>query len=239
MRTTPPVTAPIHSSTPRACRRLAAAVAILSAIAACGSAQTSQPKAVDRAPPQPETKGERTDGARSAPTPQVRRYELARQRSRIRITAGSILGDHPVTVERFTASARVVELDLTKSQVEVALDTRSVSASTETLTRILKSPRVLDVERFPEAKFVAQEIRRSSGGRDRYAVRGKLTLHGVTRNVEVPAQLQRMLGAFVARSEFMIRRQDYGIVPGGLLDVLVHDDVLVNLELVAVPVEDE
>ena len=129
----------------------------------------------------------------------------------------------------------MVDGDPSRSSVSVAIDTRTVSASTDLLTDLVRSSRVLDVARYPEASFVSRRIRRDGRAPDRYVISGELTLRGVTRTLEVAGTLRRRSGHLVAETDFSVRRQDFGIRPGGLLELLVHDEVRIEMEVVAEP----
>lgn len=163
------------------------------------------------------------------------RYVVAPERSRVLILAGSVLGEHPVEVSRYQGDAEVVETELHESRVRVTLELSSVAASTRTLTDLIKSDRVLDVAQYPTASFVSEKIVLHAASTQSYQITGTLTLHGVSKTVEVLGQVRRDGRSFVASSRFSLRRQDFGIKPGGLLGLLIHDDVVVDLRLVAVP----
>jgi polyisoprenoid-binding protein YceI len=173
--------------------------------------------------------------ARVAPAAS-RRYVVVPERSRVLILAGSVLGEHPVEVARYHGSADVVEARLHRSQVSVTLELDSVTASSNALTNLIKSERVLDVQRYPTASFVSDRIVPRGTTPESYRLTGTLTLHGVSKTVEVLGGVQREGKAFVASSRFSLRRQEFGIKPGGLLGLLIRDAVVVDLRLVAEPI---
>jgi polyisoprenoid-binding protein YceI len=100
-----------------------------------------------------------------------------------------------------------------------------------------RSARVLDVARYPRAQFVSDSARSRSDSSHEYTIVGRLSLHGVTRALQVPASVRKHKQKFVVRTRFSVRRQDFGIRPGGLLGLLVHDEVQVELGVVASPVQ--
>jgi len=151
----------------------------------------------------------------------------------VRILAGSMLGEHPVVVSQYRGEADVVEAELHRSRVRVMLQLESVTAASETLTNLVKSERVLDVKRFPTASFVSERIIPRGTIPESYRLIGTLTLHGVSKTVEVLGSVRREGKAFVASSRFSLQRQEFGIRPGGLLGLLIHDKVVVDLRLVA------
>jgi polyisoprenoid-binding protein YceI len=104
---------------------------------------------------------------------------------------------------------------LATARIDIKIDTRPVSANNRDVDSLMKGPNFLDVQKFPEARFVATSI---SGSGERYEARGKLTLRDVTRDVVLPftlaivddpAQPGRQRGT--ARGRLIIKRLDYGV----------------------------
>jgi len=164
-----------------------------------------------------------------------RRFVVVPERSRVLILAGSVLGEHPVQVAEYQGDADVVEPTLHHSRVRVTLKLDSVEATSPTLTKLIKSERVLDVQRYPTASFASERIVPQGASQQSYRLIGTLTLHGISKTVEVVGRVCREGTAFVASSRFSLRRQEFGIKPGGLLGLLINDNVVVDLRLVAEP----
>ena len=104
---------------------------------------------------------------------------------------------------------------LATARIDIRIDTRPVSANNRDVDSLMKGPNFLDVQKFPEARFVATTI---SGSGDRYEARGKLTLRDVTRDavlpftlaiVDDPAQPGRQRAT--ARGRIVLKRLDYGV----------------------------
>ena len=72
----------------------------------------------------------------------------------------------------------------------------------------LRSADFLDIEHFPTIAF--QSVRVESAGR-RATVVGRLTLHGVTREIAVPVDVQITDIALVASGEFIVNRGEYAM----------------------------
>lgn len=75
---------------------------------------------------------------------------------------------------------------------------------------------VLETARFPEIAYMSTSVAARPSGEDRFEVRivGQLTLHGVTREHAIGAQLTlHRSGLLRARGEFSLRQTDYGIKP--------------------------
>ncbi len=115
--------------------------------------------------------------------------------------------------------------DLTRSSVSVVIHTNSLSTFNEHRDRDLKSADWFDVEKYPTALFSSREIVRQGDG---YLMRGSLTLHGVTHDVEIPftfnGWLRNVYGSDWAGFEghTVLNRKDYGIVGPARSNVLLE-----------------
>jgi len=100
----------------------------------------------------------------------------------------------------------------TKALMSLDIDIDTTSLWTEVgdmLTNHLKSPDFFEVRRYPTAHFEATKIEPSSGLTCQIA--GKLTLHGVTREISFPATVEIGDSGLKLRSEFTIDRLEFGI----------------------------
>ncbi len=117
---------------------------------------------------------------------------------------------------------------ITNSQVEVTIQTASLFADDEKLTKHLKSPDFFDVDKFPTASFKSTGIEETPQG---FFMSGDLTLHGQTKRVRFPLELERTDAAINASAEFSINRQDFEITYPGMPDDLIRDRVVIKLDL--------
>ncbi len=96
------------------------------------------------------------------------------------------------------------------------------------IDQTMKSDKVLDVAHFPEIRFASTNITPQDG--NRYQVRGDLTLHGVTKPVELPTTLAN--GRYTGSVK--MKQTDFGIAPvsvaGGT--VKVKDVIEIVFEIV-------
>jgi polyisoprenoid-binding protein YceI len=69
------------------------------------------------------------------------------------------------------------------SKIAVTVNTKSVDSNHAERDKHLRSDDFLDVAKFPEAKFVSTTYAEGSDGKA--TLKGKLTLHGVTKEIEV------------------------------------------------------
>ena len=131
------------------------------------------------------------------------------------------------------------EKDVTKSQVEVTVDTTSVDTRNETRDKDVKSPNFLDVAVYPTMTFKSRRI--TSVGDGKFKMTGDLTLHGVTKEVTFdvdgpsPAikdpwgNLRRGASATAT-----INRQDFGINYNKMLDtggLVVSNEVQITIDI--------
>lgn len=68
--------------------------------------------------------------------------------------------------------------------IDIAVDTRSVKASSETMESLLRGPAILNVERYSEIAYKAEHVIFADDGKPE-RIEGHLTLLGVTRPVSL------------------------------------------------------
>jgi len=94
---------------------------------------------------------------------------------------------------------------------------------------------VLDANRFPDIRFVADRLVVSTQKTDELegTAVGKLTLHGITRPLEVPAHLWRRGNEQVVLGKVSFNQSDFGISPlhKAVGAIAVEDRVLVDFAL--------
>jgi len=98
--------------------------------------------------------------------------------------------------------------DLRTAKVTLSLEAASIDTGIGMRDNHLRSEDFFDVKQFPMITF--QSVRVEPAGK-RVTVFGRLTLHGVTREVAVPVDVSLSDGTLVASGEFVVNRSDYGI----------------------------
>lgn len=73
-----------------------------------------------------------------------------------------------------------------KAKIEVNIKTASVDSNHAERDKHLRSADFLDVEQYPDAKFVGSDLTLGDDGMG--TLKGELTLHGVTKPVEISIQ---------------------------------------------------
>lgn len=127
---------------------------------------------------------------------------------------------------------------LAGARIDIRIDTRPVSTNNRDVNSLMTGPNFLDVQKFPEARFVSTAISRSG---DRYEARGKLTIRDVTRDAVLPftlaiaddpAQPGRLRAT--ARGRIVLKRLDYGVGQNEWAATgQVANEVTVDLNVVA------
>jgi hypothetical protein len=97
------------------------------------------------------------------------------------------------------------------------------------IDQTMKSEKVLEVQRFPEIRFISTSITPQDGGR--FQVKGDLTLHGTTRAVEFPITFSKDRYA----GSVKLKQTDFGITPVSIAGgtVKVKDIIEIVFEIVA------
>ena len=124
--------------------------------------------------------------------------------------------------------------DSTKTSIDATIDATTVNTRVQMRDNDLRSPRFLDVQKFPTIKF--KSTRTEAAGTGKLKVTGDLTIHGVTKpavlDVDTSSQpITDPMGKGLrmgASATTKINRTDFGIttLPG-----VVGDDIQIVLDV--------
>jgi polyisoprenoid-binding protein YceI len=141
--------------------------------------------------------------------------------------------------DKHTGTVEINDKDITKSRVEVSIDTASINTNVQKRDEHLRSADFFDVAKYPTMTFVSKKV--AKAGKNRLKVTGDLTLHGVTRqvvlDVEPLSKESKDPWGNIRRgttASTRIDRKDFGLTWNKGLEtggVLVGDDVLITLEI--------
>jgi polyisoprenoid-binding protein YceI len=135
--------------------------------------------------------------------------------------------------------------DIGDAGVRVTIDAASIDTGQEDRDEHLRSADFLDAEQYPQLTFASNSVEAGRG--DEFTVTGDLTIHGVTREVEVDAELSGVAtdpwgNERVAFSgSTTIDRRDFDLTWNQALEtggVLVGHEVNISLEVQATRSED-
>lgn len=125
--------------------------------------------------------------------------------------------------------------DPTHSSIQVNIPVNTISVGVPALDEELRSDMFFDVANYPLASFRSTAV--TSTGKDRLAVAGELTIHGVTRPVTFEVTINRIgthpmrgVPAVGVDATATIKRSDFGVskyVPG------VSDEVVIRATMEA------
>jgi polyisoprenoid-binding protein YceI len=141
--------------------------------------------------------------------------------------------------EKYSGIVEINDKDMTKSKVEVTIDTSSVNTNVKKRDDHLRSADFFDAAKYPTMSFVSKKV--TVVGPDKLKVTGDFTLHGVTKEVvldlEGPtAESKDPWGNTRkgATATTKINRKDYGLIWNQTLEtggVLVGEEVEITLEV--------
>jgi hypothetical protein len=96
----------------------------------------------------------------------------------------------------------------------------------------------MESEKFPKATFQGKIIgyKPNTTGEQKVKAIGKLAIHGVTRDIEVPGSVELVNGKLQMKSKFMVKLQDYNIKIPTLVWQNIAEEVQVTIDFIYKPV---
>jgi polyisoprenoid-binding protein YceI len=165
-------------------------------------------------------------------------YRINPGQSRFMATVGSggllwFMGHtHHFAVRDFTGEATLTPESLAPASLQMTIKAASLEETGKNFTEqqkqiINKEARneVLEADKYPEIIFKSTNItgQLKSAGQYEVKIAGDLTLHGVTRPIEIPAQVMVKGNILQATGEFSVNRSDYKVkakaIKGGMIRV--------------------
>ena len=144
--------------------------------------------------------------------------------------------------DKHSGTIDINDKDITKSKVEVTIDTNSINTNVQKRDDHLRSADFFDVATYPTMTFVSKKV--AKAGKERLKVTGDLTLHGVTREVVLDvdglSKESKDPWGNIRRgttASTKINRKDFGLSWNKGLEtggVLVGDEITINLEIEAI-----
>jgi polyisoprenoid-binding protein YceI len=176
-------------------------------------------------------------------------YVLDPAKSRFLVRASAIgllsaFGHNPtIAIRCFKGEARF-DLEVPeRASLQFEIDTSSLAVTGDVnekdrneMERAMRE-NVLETDRYPEIRFVSSTVEAATitEGMFRLKIGGALTLHGATRDLEIPCNVIVAGDSLRANGEFSIRQTDYGIrlisvAAGGLK---LKDELKFTFDIVA------
>lgn len=188
-------------------------------------------------------------GLKMSATDTVLRYRINVGKSRFTVRAFatglfSSLGHNPtLAIREYTGQATFSPESLQQAALRITVQSASlevtddISQKDRTEMENKMRQEVLETSAYPEIIFESSKISLNQLGKNSYSanIAGDLTLHGVSRNETIYAQVALAGDILRAFGEVSLRQTDYGItlvsVAGGTLKV--KDEVKVTFDLTA------
>jgi polyisoprenoid-binding protein YceI len=176
----------------------------------------------------------------TTPTTAVRRLEIDRSHSEVAFQVRHLLSKVRGRFGDFAGTIEFHESNPQDSRVDVTIQARSMDTAEPDRDKHLRSADFFEVDTYPTLTFSSTSV--TPRGDNIYDVAGNLTIHGVTRQVVMPASF---LGTahdpwgntkFVFEAELTINRKDFGLTWNAALETggfLVGDEVRVLLSIQA------
>ncbi len=213
-------------------------------LAGCENPADSKPEAIT-GPAQPETSAPADPGNASATAPaetaaaspadvsnsSALAFSNANG-STINFVGSKLTGSHDGGFKVFHGSVELASDRPEIVKISADIDMDSLWSDADKLTAHLKTPDFFDVPKYPKATFVTTEIKPGGDKDATHTITGNLTLHGVTKSITFPATLSVTDGEATIRSEFFIKKSDFGMTYGGPGNV-IRDEVVIKLDVKA------
>jgi len=152
--------------------------------------------------------------------------------SKVEWVGSKVSGSHPGGFKTFSAKLSPKDGKAAGGSVSAEIDTKSMYSDSDKLTAHLMSADFFEVEKHPTATFDSTSIAEGGSEGFNHTVEGTLTLHGTTKKVTFPANIDMADGGAKVKTEFSINRKDFGMEYAGMADDLIRDDVVIKLDLV-------
>lgn len=145
---------------------------------------------------------------------------------------GGIMGQMNGGFTLYDGIATLASADIASAQIELNIDMKSIYSNSKPLTNKLRGEEFFSTDKFTTAKFTSTGVVKDG---DKYNVSGNLDILGASRNTTFPATIEMKDGKLHAAAEFLINRNDWGIVYKGTGDNFIKDEVLVKFDILCDP----
>lgn len=135
------------------------------------------------------------------------------------------------TFGEFKARLDFDSANVAAAHTEITIELDSVDAGSQDATDELKTAAWFNTETFPQARFESSKI--TALGDERYHVEGRLTLKGVTRDIEAEMSLKAESGIGVFNGQLVLKRGDFKIGDGAWADGMVSNEINIHFRVVA------
>lgn len=136
------------------------------------------------------------------------------------------------TFGKFEAKIDFDSANPAAAHAALTIQLNSIDAGNSDANSELQKPAWFNTAAYPEAKFVSSSV--TALGNNRYAVVGKLTLKGITREVGAQITLKPQSAIGVFDGEFILKRGDFKIGEGEWADYgVISNEINIKFRVVA------
>ncbi|MEN5312586.1 YceI family protein [Pseudomonas koreensis] len=135
------------------------------------------------------------------------------------------------TFGRFEATLDFDTHNPANARTTLRIDLNSIDAGSEDANTELVKPAWFDTQRFPVAVFESTGF--SQIEPNRYLLTGRLTVKGMTRDVQVPVQLKPDNAIGIFDGELVLKRDDFALGAGEWADSVVSNEIDIKFKVVA------
>jgi polyisoprenoid-binding protein YceI len=137
---------------------------------------------------------------------------------------------------KFSGTVNYDPANASNCSVRGVIDSASINTSNEKRDADLRGPNFFDTVKYPEILFQSMQIEGKQGS---LKVTGKLTIHGVTREINFPVTVTGPVKDLWGKQRigisgrFVINRRDFGIIYDRKMDngeVVLSDEVEIELD---------
>src|SRR5215510_16093574 len=143
-----------------------------------------------------------------SPATGARTYAISSDTSKIDFVGSKVTGSHKGGFKKFGGEVAVANGRLANTGTKVTIDMGSLWTDTDRLTGHLKSPDFFNVAQNPTATFETTSV--ADQGTNTL-VTGNLTLRGVTKEIQFPAEVHVSDDMVNLMAEFAINRFDFDV----------------------------
>jgi len=124
--------------------------------------------------------------------------------------------------------------DITGLKANAEIEVSSIDTANKKRDDHLRNPDFFDAAKFPKITFASTGVKK---GKDGYILNGKLTMHGVTKEVSLPVVVSgpiddpygnKRIGVELSGS---LKRHDFGIGGEGASDKMIGKEVKLDINL--------
>jgi polyisoprenoid-binding protein YceI len=121
-------------------------------------------------------------------------------------------------------------IDLSKSEFAFAIPIKDFQFA-KSLMKEHFNEKYMETEKFPKSTFLGKMENFSNDKEEQEILAdGKLTIHGITRDVKIPATIKKSGTGYKVNSKFIVKLEDYGIAIPQLLFQNIAESVEVTVD---------